>query len=218
MSLDACAAHAQAGSQYDLFANDSLKIHYSVAEPSRVYVVFTDAAETAGNCAGTEVCVTNGEYRASGSYVDSWAGVSSSSAYATSRSKLTVVRRTSTFPKNVVVLYGSGAAAAVANLTLTPSVFGPEGGSMKIEFDVTTSGNALATVTLLMVRQATSGSGMSTLRTITLPTQSPGHVTYTWDGRSDGGHWVAPGEYALIVRAAANGGSSQAGSRFAVIY
>ncbi len=218
MSIDTCAALAQSGGQYDLFANDPLKIHYSVAEPSRVYVVFTDAVETPGNCGGTELCVTNGEYRATGSYVDSWTGVLSNGAYASQRSKLTVVRRTSTFPKNVVLLYGTGAMAQVTNLTLTPTVFGPAGGSMKLEFDLATRGNAPATLTLRMVRQATSNSGMSTLRTVTLPPQSPGHLTYTWDGKADSGHWVAPGEYALIVFATASGGSAQASSRFAVIY
>jgi flagellar hook assembly protein FlgD len=218
MSLDTCAAHAQSGGQYDLFANDPLKIHYSVAQPSRVYVVFTNAVETPGFCSGSEICVTNGEYRATGSYVDTWAGVLPDGSYAPLRSKLTVVRRTSTFPQNVVVLHGSGPAAGLANLTLTPIAFGPDGGSMKIEFDLATSGNAAATVTLQMFRQATSTSAMSTLSTITLSAQTPGHVTYLWDGKADSGHWVAPGEYALIVSAAASGGSSQAKSKFAVIY
>jgi flagellar hook assembly protein FlgD len=89
---------------------------------------------------------------------------------------------------------------------------------MNIELDVATIGNAPATVTLQMIRQATSTSAKSTLRTITYSEQSSGHRTYTWDGKADSGHRVAPGEYALIVTAAAGGSSSQAESRFVVIY
>jgi flagellar hook assembly protein FlgD len=217
MTIATCEANAQSGGQYDVFANDPLKIHYSVAQPSRVYVVLTDADETPGLCTGSEVCVAYGKYRATGSYVEVWPGVLPSGDYAPSRRKLTVVRRTSTFPKNVVVLYGSG-SVTVTNVTLTPPAYGPEGGSMNIELDVATIGNAPATVTLQMIRQATSTSAKSTLRTITYSEQSSGHRTYTWDGKADSGHRVAPGEYALIVTAAAGGSSSQAESRFVVIY
>jgi flagellar hook assembly protein FlgD len=218
MPLDTCEAQALAGKQYDLFGNDPLKIHYSVAGPSRVSVVFTDATETPANCGAAETCVISSEYRATGTYVDAWAGVHPAGVYAAPRSKLTVVRRTSTFPENVAVLFGSGAAVQVANLTLTPPAFTPEAGSMNIELDLSTFGNAEATVTFQMIRQPTTTLGMSTLRTVTLNAQNPGHVTFTWDGKSDSGHWVAPGEYALIATATANGRSSQAFSRFAVIY
>jgi len=218
MPIDTCEAQALAGRQYDLFANDPLKIHYSVAGPSRVSVVFSDAAETPANCGGPETCVTSSEYRATGAYVDEWAGVLPGGVYATPRSKLTVVRRTSTFPQNVAVLYGSGSPVQITDLTLTPSAFGPEAGPLKIALDLSTFGDAAATLTFTIVRQATSTSGVSTLRTVTLNAQYPGAVTYTWDGKADSGHWVAPGEYALIVSASANGRSTQAYSRFAVIY
>lgn len=212
MPLDTCGNNA--GRTYDLLANDPLKIHYTVGEPSRVSIVLTDAVETPGTCLGSEVCLVNGEYRPSGSYIESWSGVSQYGVYEPVRTKLTVVRRTSTFPKNVVLLYGSGAAVEIANLTLTPTIFGLESGSMKIEFDLATFGNAGSTVTLQMLRQHPA----STLRTVTLPSQSPGHVTYTWDGKADSDHWVAPGEYALLVTATANGRSSIARSRFVVLY
>lgn len=218
MTLDACSAQAQAGRSFDLWANDPLKIHYSVAEPSRVYVVFTDASETSGTCDALETCVVNGEFRATGNYVDLWSGISSSGAFMPTRSKLTVVRRTSTFPKNVVVLHGPGTAVTMSDLLVTPRAVGPEGTPLEIEFDLATFGNVPAAVTLKMVRQATATEGMSTLRTITLPSQAAGHVTYTWDGKADSGHWVAPGEYALLVTAAANGGTARIDTRFAVIY
>ncbi len=213
-----CFSQSQSGFTYDLFANDPLKIQYSVAEASRVSVVFTSLSETLGNCTGVEVCVINGEYQASGSHVVSWPGVFSTGVFAATPPKLTVVRKTSTFPKNVVILYGSGSGAEVKNLALTPSVFSPESGPMTIEFDLTTNPNTNATVTMQMVRQAANGSPISTLQTITLPPQSPGHVTYVWDGKAVGGHWIAPGEYALLVEATGNGVSSQARSRFAAIY
>lgn len=214
MPLDTCSNNAAAGRTYDLLANDPLKIHYSVAEPSRVSVVLTDVVETSGTCTGGEICVINDEYRPSGSYEESWAGVLPHGSYAPARSKLTVVRRTSTFPRNVVLLYGSGAPAGITNLTLTPTVYSPEAGSMKIEFDLATFGNVPATVTFQLIRQESA----STLRGITLSSQSPGHVTYTWDGKADSGHWLAPGEYSLIVTATAHGRSSVAHSRFVILY
>lgn len=212
MPLDSCANNAN--QTYDVFANDPLKIHYTVAEPSRVHIVFTDLGETPGNCTGNEVCVVNGEYRPTGSFIERWAAVTPSGNYAPQRGRLTVVRRTSTFPKNVVLLSGAGQPALISNLTLTPTVFGLEHGRMKVEFDLTTFAGAPAAITLQMVRQEYA----SILRTVTLSPQSPGHVTYEWDGKAASGHPVAPGEYSLIVTATAYGVSTTAKSRFLVQY
>lgn len=214
MPLNTCSNNAAAGHKYDVFANDPLKIHYTVDEPSRVTIVFTSLAETPGNCTSGEICVINGEYRPTGSYVEAWPGVFSNGAYARVPEKLTVVRRTNTFPKNVVLLHGSGSPTEVKNLLLTPPVFGPEGGGMKIEFDLATFGNTPANVTFEISRQG----NLSKLATIALTSIAPGRVTHTWTGKADSGHWVAPGEYSLIVTSTANGGSSAMRSRFVVVY
>ena len=218
MPLDTCQSHGLAGKQYDPYTNDPLKIHYSVAEPSRVSVLLSTMAETPASCGGGVLCVTNQEYRAAGDHVETWSGVTSSGLYDTApRPYVTVVRRTDTFPKNVVLLYGSGAPVLVKNLVVTPPLYSPEGGAMKVEFDLETFGNATANVTIEMVRQPDS-VGMSTLYSTTLNNQSPGRITYSWDGKAVSGHWTAAGEYALVVRATSGGFTSTTTARFVLIY
>jgi flagellar hook assembly protein FlgD len=217
MTLDTCANHAAAGKTFDPWANDPLKIHYSVNEPTRVWILFTDLTETHGTCTASEVCIRNGEFRAAGDYVDSWSGVSPSGFYLPSRAKLTVIRRTDTFPKNYVVLYGSGAPVSIANVTVTPPIFSADGGRATIKFDLATFGNAPVSITLKMVRQGSATDQASVLRTVTLPATA-GEFNYAWDGTADTGHRVAPGEYGLVISATTSGGSSTVATRFAVIY
>ena len=215
MPLDTCQNQALAGRQYDPYTNDPLHIHYSVAEPSRVSVILTTSPETGTSCGGSILCIVNAEYRATGQYVETWSGVTSLGGYETAaRPYITVVRRTDTFPKNVVIFYGSLPAVRVKNLVVTPPLYSPEGGSMKIEVDLETFRNSAATVTMKMVRQDNG----STLRTVTLNEQAPGRISYTWDGKATSGHFVAAGDYGLVVTAAIGGLSSTVTARFVVIY
>jgi flagellar hook assembly protein FlgD len=215
MPVDTCANQAAANRQYDPYTNDPLKIHYSVAEPSRVSVVLSTTEETSTVCGGHVMCIVDQEYRAAGSYVETWAGIASTGFYVTAPfPHITVVRRTNTFPKNVLLLHGATPAVRASNLEITPPLYSPEAGSMTVELDLQTFGNAAASVTLQFVYQDYA----STLRTVTVDNQSPGRFTYTWDGKGSSGHYVAPGEYSLVVLARAGGFTSTVNARFVVIY
>jgi flagellar hook assembly protein FlgD len=219
MPLGPCDGNAAATRRWDPFTNDPLKIRYSVAEASVVTVLSTTLAETTSSCGDpNNTCIVNGEFRAPGDHVETWAGVLSTGAAVAPKPYLTVIRRTDTFPRNVVVLHGHVPPVRVSNLTLTPSAYGPERGTMAITFDLTTFSSIPANVTLAMIRQPTPDANMSALRTVSLTAQNPGPVTYTWDGKADNGLWVAPGEYTLLVTATADGRSSTATSRFIVLY
>jgi len=95
----------------------------------------------------------------------------------------------------------------VTNVTLTPSFYGPLLGPQTIAFDLSTYQSQTATVTISFVNQGS----VSTLRTLTLTNQAPGHVVTTWDGRANNGVWVAPGAYTAIVTASDSLGNSTAG-------
>lgn len=219
MPLGSCESHALAKRQYDPYANDPLKIHYSVAEPSRVSVVLSTVAETPATCDGTTLCVVDGEYRPTGQHVETWAGVLGTGLYdPAARPFVTVIRRTDTFPKNVVVLYGAGPAVRVKALTVTPPLYSPEAGTMTIEFDLEAVGGTPVTVEMKIVRQAEGVYSASTLRTVTLTNQPAGRISHVWDGRASSGHWVGDGEYGLVVTASTGGLSSTSATRFVVIY
>ena len=64
-----------------------------------------------------------------------------------------------------------------------------------IEFDLTTHQSQPVHVRIEIVNL----DSKSTLRTMNVPNQAPGHAAIRWDGRTDDGMLVAPGRYAVAV-------------------
>ena len=154
----------------------------------------------------------NRRYEESGSHTFVWAGVDSTGAYVGNNyTRFTVSTIRDQFAKNAVVLFGS--KPTVQNVAVNPPVLDPTFSTTTVSFDLGTYQNQGANMTIAFLNQ----SSLSTLRTITLPNQTPGHVTVTWDGRADNGMLVAPGFYTLTVTATDGIGNQVQGQVLATV-
>jgi flagellar hook assembly protein FlgD len=179
---------------FDPFNNSPMSVTYNFPYPGRVSIALSPSAVLyQGDCNPPNFCPINQEYQESGPHTVTWAGVDAAGAYRGEIRGIGIVSFRDQFAKNAVVVYGS--KPRVTNVRVTPPVFGPAVGTQRVEFDLTTNLNQSVEVAVSFLNQ----SSLSTLRTITIPQQPPGHVTVTWDGRADNGMLVAPGAYTVTV-------------------
>jgi flagellar hook assembly protein FlgD len=191
---------------FDPFTNKPLRINYCVgggdppsctgSTPAIVVVKVGTSAEANASCNSTD-CILN-DYQSGGAHEVAWYGRSTSSIYVPSSAYLAVIRRNDTWPKNVVLVFGT--APTISNLAISSSLFNPAAATslstgLDVSFDVAAFQSRSVT-TSCQFRNTSSGS---TLRTITLAAQPAGHVTIHWNGRADNGDWVAPAVYEIIV-------------------
>jgi len=101
----------------------------------------------------------------------------------------------------------------VRNVRIDPPVFDPSLAAPVVSFDLGTYQNQPVNVAITFLNQ----SSVSTLRTIILPAQAPGHVTVPWDGRADNGMLVAPGFYTITVTATDSIGNQVQGQILATV-
>jgi hypothetical protein len=142
------------------------------------------------------LCLVNRRYEESGLHTFVWAGVDSTGVYrASAYSLLSITTIRDRFAKSAVVLFGT--RPTVSNVEINPPAFGPGLAAPVVSFDLETYDSRPADVTITFLSQAS----LSTLRTIRLPAQSPGHITVPWDVRADNGAFVAPGFYTITVMA-----------------
>ena len=179
---------------FDPFNNSPMSVTYNFPYPGRVSIALSPSAVLyQGDCNPPNFCLIDQEYQESGSHTVTWAGVDATGAYRGDIRGIGIVTFRDQFAKNAVIAYGS--KPRITNVRVTPPVFGPAVGMQKVELDLVTNLNQLAEVKVSFLNQPS----LSTLRTITLPQQPPGHVTVTWDGRADNGMLVAPGYYTVTI-------------------
>jgi flagellar hook assembly protein FlgD len=180
---------------FDPFNNSPMMVTYNFPYPARVSIAFSQTAVLyQGSCdPPPQFCLPVQEYQESGSHTVTWAGVDATGAFRGDIRGLGIVAERDQFAKNAVIAYGS--KPRITNVRVTPPVFGPAVGTQKVEFDLVTNLNQSVEVAVSFLNQ----SSLSTLRTVTIPQQAPGHVTVTWDGRADNGMLVAPGNYTVTV-------------------
>jgi len=177
---------------FDPYNNQPMSLTYTFPQPGRVNIIFTNKTE-AGPCGPSDYCLKHDEYQAAGTYTVNWYGTDDAGALRSDLTNVSVTSFRTGFAQNAVVVYGS--KPSIAGLSVSPAVFAPAFAPQTIAFDLTTFQSASATVQLSF-RNIASGS---TLRTITLADQAPGHVIVTWDGRADNGMWVAAGDYLVTL-------------------
>ncbi len=181
---------------YDPYNNKPLKFTYNFAQPGRVSIATsTNPGSVIGNCAAptaTFFCPAIYRWEAAGPHTFVWSGIDYTGAYRTVKS-FGIVINTNNFPRNALVLFGT--KPTVDNVKVTPPVFGPAVGTQTIEFDVASYQSQTVDVSIALINL----SNLSTLRTLTIPSQTAGHVTKTWDGRADNGMLIAPGFYRMLV-------------------
>lgn len=203
------AVYPSVTTAFDPFANVPMVINYTLNDTYRVnvevgYPGYTYGADCAAILAqyGT-VCMTDGVYKASGSHSFIWWGTKPDGSFLQGSAGLNVVIRHDNFPQNVVVLYGTAPTITNPRVTFplfnpsaeTPSVSSPSAGPQTFTFTLGTYLSQSVALTARIVNQ----TSVSTLRTISIPSQSSGAVSVAWDGRADNGMWVAPGEYTAII-------------------
>ena len=179
---------------WDPFNNMPLTFTYNFAQPGRVTIAMSPTNPVANyTCNPPQYCPLNLFYQESGSHTFTWAGIDDAGAFRTDLQALVIFIGQDAFPKNAVVLYG--VKPVVTNLKVTPPVFGPASGGSTVSLDVTSYQSNPVAVTVTFQNQAS----LSTLRTISLSGQAPGHVAVPWDGRADNGMLVAPGFYTVTA-------------------
>ena len=202
---------------FDPFNNCPLRFSYSFDQPGRVTIALTSEILYKGfSCENPPpsgaLCLVNRKYEESGAHTFVSAGVDVAGVYRAGGFKyLTLVTERGVFAKNAVVLFGS--KPTVQNLVVTAPVLAPGQNESTVAFDLGTFQSQPADVTVTFLNQ----SSVSVLRTITLPAQSPGHVTVPWDGRADNGMCVAPGAYTITVTVADTIGNQVQGQILATV-
>jgi flagellar hook assembly protein FlgD len=178
---------------WDPFNNKPLTFTYNFPRAGRVTIGISPWSPVPDNCNPPQYCPLNLFYQESGPHTFTWAGIDDTGAFRPDLQALGIITSQSAFPNNAVVLYG--AKPVVTNLKVTPPVFGPASGGQTVSLDVTSYQNRPVAVTVTFQNQAS----LSTLRTISLSGQAPGHVAIPWDGRADNGMLVAPGFYTVTA-------------------
>jgi flagellar hook assembly protein FlgD len=181
---------------FDPFNNKPMKFNYHFTQPARINIAMTTTSGVVdGNCnnpTATFFCPVINRWEEAGPKTFTWSGIDHTGAYRVTRS-VGIVAVTDKWAKNAALLFGT--KPKVTNVKVTPPVFGPAVGTQAIEFDLTTYQSVPVDVSIALVNLST----ISTLRTLTVNGQSPGHVTVPWDGRADNGMYVAPGFYRVLV-------------------
>ncbi len=182
---------------FDPFANRPLTLSYISPVAGLVTISVFDKSLTSNECDQTPekaLCLVNRKYEESGPHTFVWAGVDGTGVYrASAYSRLSVTTIRDRFARNAVVLFGT--KPTVLNVAINPPAFAAGWATATVSFDLATFQDQPASVTVAFLNQAS----LSTLRTITLPAQSPGRVSVPWDGRADNGVIVAPGFYTITV-------------------
>jgi flagellar hook assembly protein FlgD len=184
---------------FDPFNNRPMTLTYNSAVSGLVTISVFGTRLASNECdqpPENALCLVNREYKESGRHTFVWAGVDSTGVYrASAYPFLSITTIRDRFSKNAVVLFGT--KPTVRNVEINPPGFGPGPAAPVVSFDLGTCDSKPADVTVTFLNQAS----LSTLRTIRLPAQSPGHITVPWDVRADNGAFVAPGFYTVTVTA-----------------
>ena len=158
------------------------------------------------------LCLVNRKYEESGPHTFVWAGVDATGTYrANAYSLLSVTTIRDRFARNAVVLFGT--TPRVQDVAVNPPAFAVASTTSIVSFDLATYQHQPAGIAITFRNQ----SSLSTLRTITLPAQLPGHITVPWDGRADNGIFVAPGFYTITVTATDGIGNQVQGQILATV-
>jgi flagellar hook assembly protein FlgD len=208
---------------FDPYINKPLRLNYCVGggnppacsadtTPYLVVGKAVNASETDEVCRGTDCFFS--EYQSSGAHEVTWYGRSIDGTFIGGATRLSIIRRNDTWPRNMTLVYGT--APSISSLTLSYLIFNPGGPNGEdFRMNVTTF-QSRSVVVKGEFKNLTSGS---VLRTMTTSSQPAGSVVLTWNGRADNGMWVAPGPYeATLTVIDSAGGSTMLKPIFTVRY
>jgi flagellar hook assembly protein FlgD len=184
-------------SPVDPFQNQPLTTSYTTAFPGYTTEILSTKNSAfgwiSGGCGDPQnFCIKNRLLEPSGTAQIAWGGTDPTGLYRDDVRQIGVVKEQYGIPVNVILTYGT--APGISNFALSPSLLSV-GGSQNIDFDLSLRPNVTGTVTITFLNQ----DSLTVLRTMTITGQGSGHVTRTWDTRSDDGHLVAAGSYLVTV-------------------
>jgi len=200
---------------FDPFNNRPMFISYDFPVAGNVTISVFNKGLSSFECdqpPRKALCLVNRSYEESGRHTFVWAGVDATGVYrANFYSLLSVTTIRDRFARNAVVLFGT--KPTVQNVAVNPPAFTVGSTTSTVAFALATYQHQAADITVTFLNQ----SSLSTLRTITLPTQPPGQITVPWDGRADNGAFVAPGFYTITVTATDGIGNQVQGQILATV-
>jgi flagellar hook assembly protein FlgD len=200
---------------FDPFNNRPLILTYNSPVSGNVTISVFGTRLTSNECnqpPDKALCLVKRKYEECGPHTFIWAGVDATGVYrANAYSLLSITTVRDRFARNAVVVFGT--KPTVQNVAVNPPAFAVGSTTPTVSLDLGTHRNQLADVTISFLNQ----SSLSTLRTITLNAQSPGHIAAWWDGRADNGVFVAPGFYTITVTATDGIGNQVQGQILATV-
>jgi flagellar hook assembly protein FlgD len=182
-------------SSFDPFNNQPLRFTYDFAQPGRIWIAFSPYRPVPAHCDAPNFCLLMDSYEESGVHTIEWAGVDDLGRFRPDVASVGIVSGRSRFSQNAVVLFGM--KPGVGNVRVNPPVFGPAVGQLAVTFDLGAPQGQAVDIQVKFMNQ----ESLSVLRTLSLPGQSAGAKSVTWDGRAENGMWVAPGAYTVTVEA-----------------
>lgn len=180
---------------FDPYRSQPLLVTISPRCTGRVSIGASANPTISTDCAAPDFCLFHDRYMEIGTKVIQWVGVDPTGVLRFDIRTMGMATRSTNFAVNGVVVFGT--KPTVANVATLPLVFNPGFGTQNVTFDLTSFQNQTVTISVTAQNQ----DSLSVLRTITVPSQAPGHVSVVWDGRADNGMFVAPGGYTLTVTA-----------------
>ncbi len=144
------------------------------------------------NCVPPSYCPINHVLMQAGMHQLVWNGIDPSGAFREDIGGV-VYEEDVGIPIGAVVVWGR--VPTITSVHVTPPRYGPLNGTQNLTFTLATYQNQSVPLTITFVNQGS----LSTLRTISIPSQAPGPVSLVWDGRADDGSLVAPGPYTITV-------------------
>ena len=178
---------------FDPFNNQPLGLTYTFPLPGKVTLFFSTIAQPTDACDPPNYCLIRDQYQQAGTFTVYWSGVDDTGQLRNDLTMTGISSMRLQFDNSVTITFGT--APSVSPPTVTPPFYGPAFAAQTIALDLSTYQSQPATVAIAFRNQASG----SVLRTITQGGVAPGHATFTWDGRSDDGHWVAPGVYIVTA-------------------
>ncbi|PWT88375.1 MAG: hypothetical protein C5B54_10715 [Acidobacteria bacterium] len=180
----------------DPFNNRGYSCTYSFTSAGRVSIMFRGSLGMIDyDCTPPTYCFVLNRYEESGSHTVQWSGFNTSGALLGDPIYMRIITSRASFSKNAVVVFGTKPTISIS-VQATPPQFRPDWGpGQTISLDFSTFQGQSAGVKLEFL----NFESQSTLRTVTVSSQTPGHFTWTWDGKADNGMRVAPGLYLVTA-------------------
>ncbi len=180
---------------WDAFDNKPLRFSHTFDRPGEIVLVFSrDTYDVRPSCEPPRFfCRFLDGYHPGGVFTYEWAGVDDEGRYRDDINAIFVVSHHEDLSRNGVIVHGGH--PVVSGMRVSPALFRPGSAPQVIGFQLTCFRDERASAVVTWTNQ----ESLSKLRMMELRNLASGSVEVEWDGRADGGEFVAPGRYTVAV-------------------